>query len=76
VRQRDDRSDEDLMTAYRAGERAAFDDLFFRFVEPVTRDRVRSGDKGYVGGRWMVPNDQGGFDHFLCPLLGPGRTTP
>jgi hypothetical protein len=34
------------------------------------------GDRGYVGGRWMVPNDEGGFDYFLCPLLGPGRETP
>jgi len=34
------------------------------------------GDKGYVGGRWMVPNGEGGFDYFLCPLLGPGRETP
>lgn len=34
------------------------------------------GDPGYVGGRWMVPNDQGGYDYFLCPLLGPGREEP
>ena len=34
------------------------------------------GDKGYVGGRWKVPDGQGGYDYFLCPLLGPGRTSP
>ena len=34
------------------------------------------GDRGYVGGRWMVPNEFGGFDYFLCPLLGPGRESP
>jgi hypothetical protein len=34
------------------------------------------GDPGYVGGRWMVPNESGGFDYLLCPLLGPGRTQP
>ena len=34
------------------------------------------GDPGYVGGRWMVPNDSGGFDYFLCPLIGPGRSEP
>lgn len=39
------------------------------------------GDPGYLGGRWWVDvngnqiQDEG--DHFfLCPLLGPGRTTP
>ena len=31
------------------------------------------GDRGYRGGRWMVPNGNGGFDYFLCPLLPPGR---
>ena len=39
------------------------------------------GDPGYLGGRWWVDvngNDiQDEGDHFfLCPLLGPGRTTP
>jgi hypothetical protein len=39
------------------------------------------GDPGYLGGRWWVDlngnnvMDEG--DHFfLCPLLGPGRTSP
>ena len=31
------------------------------------------GDKGYVGGRWRFPNDDGSFTYLLCPLLGPGR---
>ena len=34
------------------------------------------GDPGYLGGRWKVPNGTGGYDYFLCPLLGPGRDTP
>jgi len=34
------------------------------------------GDRGYVGGRWMIPDGQGGYVHLLCPLLGPGRETP
>jgi hypothetical protein len=39
------------------------------------------GDQGYVGGRWWVDNNNNGImdseDTFvLCPLLGPGRTTP
>jgi hypothetical protein len=38
------------------------------------------GDQEYVGGRWWVDgNDNGEMDdmdaYFLCPLLGPGRTT-
>ena len=39
------------------------------------------GDPGYVGGRWWVDaNNDGemneGDSFFLCPLLGPGRTSP
>jgi len=34
------------------------------------------GDRGYVGGRWKVPDGNGGYDYFLCPLLGPGRASP
>ena len=34
------------------------------------------GDRGYVGGRWKVPDGDGGFRYFLCPLLGPGRPFP
>jgi hypothetical protein len=34
------------------------------------------GDKGYVGGRWKVSDGEGGYNYFLCPLLGPGRETP
>lgn len=38
------------------------------------------GDKGYVGGRWWLDvNDNGEMDEgdafFLCPLLGPGRSS-
>ena len=39
------------------------------------------GDPGYLGGRWWEDTNGNGLqdssDHyFLCPLLGPGRTTP
>jgi len=39
------------------------------------------GNVGYLGGRWwMDANGDGemnaGDAFFLCPLLGPGRTTP
>ncbi|OGO27940.1 MAG: hypothetical protein A2136_01210 [Chloroflexi bacterium RBG_16_54_11] len=39
------------------------------------------GDPGYLGGRWWVDLNSNGMqdagdDFFLCPLLGPGRTTP
>lgn len=39
------------------------------------------GDQGYVGGRWWVDvngnNEMDEGDNFLlCPLLGPGRTSP
>ena len=39
------------------------------------------GEPGYLGGRWWVDVNGNGMqdsgDQFLlCPLLGPGRTTP
>jgi hypothetical protein len=39
------------------------------------------GDQGYVGGRWWVDNNgndimDAGDSYLLCPLLGPGRTSP
>jgi hypothetical protein len=38
------------------------------------------GDKGYVGGRWWIDDGNGIMDDndtfLLCPLLGPGRTSP
>ena len=39
------------------------------------------GDQGYVGGRWWVDNNNNfimdeGDGYVLCPLLGPGRTSP
>lgn len=48
---------------------------------PISQTDAGPGDPGYVGGRWWVDvngNDiQDEGDHyFLCPLLGPGRTTP
>ena len=39
------------------------------------------GDQGYVGGRWWIDNNGNdimdeGDTFLLCPLLGPGRTSP
>lgn len=39
------------------------------------------GDQGYVGGRWWVDENHNnmmdeGDSYLLCPLLGPGRTSP
>lgn len=39
------------------------------------------GDQGYVGGRWWIDNNgdnmmDEGDTFLLCPLLGPGRTSP
>ena len=39
------------------------------------------GQAGYLGGRWWVDMNGNGVmdasDHyFLCPLIGPGRTSP
>jgi len=39
------------------------------------------GDQGYVGGRWWIDDNDNdimdeGDTFLLCPLLGPGRTSP
>ena len=39
------------------------------------------GNPGYLGGRWWMDSNGNGVqdasDHyFMCPLLGPGRTSP
>jgi hypothetical protein len=34
------------------------------------------GQPGYRGGRWKVPDGNGGYHYFLCPLLPPGREEP
>ena len=34
------------------------------------------GDPGYLGGRWQIPDGDGGYIYLLCPLLPPGRETP
>lgn len=59
-----------FVTAERLPPRGRFQLL----VDGVTK--FGPGDPGYLGGRWKVPNDEGGFDYFLCPLLPPGRETP
>ena len=34
------------------------------------------GTPGYRGGRWKIPDGEGGYIYLLCPLLPPGRETP
>jgi hypothetical protein len=39
------------------------------------------GEPGYLGGRWWIDTNMNGIQEegdtfLLCPLLGPGRTTP
>ncbi len=39
------------------------------------------GQPGYLGGRWWVDTNNNGImdptdTYFLCPLVGPGRTSP
>ena len=51
---------------------------FQKLVDGVTE--FGPGDQGYVGGRWWIDNGDGIMDEndtfLLCPLLGPGRSTP
>ena len=56
-----------------------FEGRFQKLVNGTTE--FGPGQPGYLGGRWwedtngnniMDPTDH----YFLCPLLGPGRTTP
>lgn len=52
----------------------------FQKIEAGTTE-FGPGDPGYLGGRWWEDTNMNGImdatDHyFLCPLLGPGRTTP
>jgi hypothetical protein len=57
-----------------AAERLPPHGKFQLLVDNVTE--FGPGDPGYLGGRWKVPNDSGGYDYFLCPLLPPGRSQP
>lgn len=52
----------------------------FQLLENGTTE-FGPGDPGYLGGRWWEDTNANGVmdadDHyFLCPLLGPGRTSP
>ena len=56
-----------------------FQGRFQQIVDGTTE--FGPGDPGYLGGRWWDDTNMNGVmdpdDHyFLCPLLGPGRTTP
>ena len=47
---------------------------------PELETEFGPGDKGYVGGRWFIDKDgdhmpTDGDVFFICPLLGPGRTS-
>ena len=57
----------------------------FQILEPTDKEGALAetefgpGDQGYVGGRWWADDGDGIMEDgelFLCPLLGPGRTTP
>lgn len=39
---------------------------------PDLKTEFGPGDRGYVGGRWMVTMPDGSVVRFVCPLLGPG----
>jgi hypothetical protein len=39
---------------------------------PALKTAYGPGDKGYVGGRWMMRMPDGSVVHFSCPLIGPG----
>jgi hypothetical protein len=52
---------------------------FQQLVDGVTE--FGPGDPGYLGGRWWVDVNATGIqdsddNYLLCPLLGPGRTSP
>lgn len=52
---------------------------FQKLVDGVTE--FGPGDQGYVGGRWWIDTDgddvmEESDTFLLCPLLGPGRTSP
>jgi len=56
-----------------------FEGQFQQIVNGTTE--FGPGDPGYLGGRWWEDTNENGImdvtDHyFLCPLLGPGRTSP
>jgi hypothetical protein len=57
----------------------------FQKLEPgpdgISQTEFGPGDPGYLGGRWWQDvNGNGEMDaddhYFLCPLLGPGHTSP
>ncbi|MGE5249174.1 MAG: hypothetical protein ACM3QS_03075 [Bacteroidota bacterium] len=55
------------------------DGRFQKLVDHTTE--FGPGEPGYLGGRWWVDVNgnnimDAGDSYLLCPLLGPGRTTP
>ena len=61
-----------------------FQQLIPTMTEGLLETEFGPGDQGFVGGRWWLDNLEGGIvgeqdaadAFFLCPLLGPGRSTP
>jgi hypothetical protein len=84
------RGDGQLGTVYVSGQGLYYDTFvsaqslpmegrFQKLVDGVTE--FGPGDQGYVGGRWWIDNNENdimdeGDTFLLCPLLGPGRTSP
>jgi hypothetical protein len=53
----------------------------FQLLNPDHTTQYGPGEPGYLGGRWWVDVNNDGVQDagdmfFLCPLLGPGRTSP
>jgi hypothetical protein len=64
---------------YTVADPLPFEGPFQQLVNGTTE--FGPGEPGYLGGRWWVDTNANGImdatDHyFLCPLLGPGRTSP
>src|SRR5512138_428419 len=64
---------------YVTAQKLPFEGRFQKLTNHVTD--YGPGDPGYLGGRWWVDtNGNNVMDatdtYLLCPLLGPGRTSP
>jgi len=64
---------------YTVADPLPFEGPFQQLVNGTTE--FGPGDPGYLGGRWWVDTNGNNImestDHyFLCPLLGPGSTSP
>jgi hypothetical protein len=63
-----------IITAMPVPQHGPFQEL--QMVDGQLQTEFGPGDEGYVGGRWHVAVEDGEDLYFVCPLLGPGRTSP